>query len=156
MNRVFGILDVRHVGRRDPTGIRKDSKGVIGDAHESDGGEDGSVHNSRRGRKAEPPIDEDEDGGEVDKGDCQDDDGNRRRKGKAPLHLIGKRERETHRRQGSGGSVELGELFRCENALLRKKRRRVKRIKTGERHRWLAFYEFGLWFIVPLTKAFLF
>lgn len=114
MNRVFGILDVRHVGRRNPTRIRKDSEGVIGDAHESDGGEDDSVHNSRRGHKAEPPVDEDEDGGEVDKGDCQDDDGNRRRKGKALLHLIRKRDRETHRRQGSGGSGDLGELFRCE------------------------------------------
>lgn len=47
VNRVFGILDVRHVGRRDPTGIRKDSEGVIYDAHESDGGEYDGVHNSR-------------------------------------------------------------------------------------------------------------
>lgn len=70
MNRVFGILNVRHVGRRDPTGIREDSKGVTSDAHESHGGEDDGVHNSRRGYKAKPPVDEYKDGGEVDKGDC--------------------------------------------------------------------------------------
>lgn len=115
MNRVFGILDIRHVGRRDPTGIRKDSEGVIGDAHESDGGENDGVHNSGRGHEAEPPVDEDEYCREVDEGDCQDDDGDGRRKGKAPLHLNNrKRVREAHRRQGDGGSGGGGELFRWE------------------------------------------
>lgn len=98
MNRVFRILYIRHIGRGDPTGIRKDSEDVIGDAHESHSGENDGVHNSRRGHESEPPVNEDEDRREVDKGDCQDDDGDRRREGKGPLHLIGKRAREAHRR----------------------------------------------------------
>lgn len=114
MNRASGVLNVRHICRRDPTRICKDSEGVVDGAHEGHGGENDGVHNSGRRREAEPPFDEYEDCGEVDKGDCRDDDSHRRRKIKAPLHLIGKRVRETHRRQGDGGSGEEGEFFRLE------------------------------------------
>lgn len=114
MNRVFRILNIRHIGRRNTTRIRKDSESVISDTRESHGGEYDGVHNSRRGDETEPPVNEDKDCREIDKGDCQDDDGNRRRKCKASLHFIGKQRREANRRRGDGGSGEEGELFRWE------------------------------------------
>lgn len=74
MDRSLGVFNVRHVSGRNPTWICENRIAVREYAHGCDGGESDGVYNSRGREKAEPSVDEDEDGGDVNVCNCQNDD----------------------------------------------------------------------------------
>lgn len=86
MNWVFRIFNVGHVRGGNFTGIHENGDGVVEDAHGGNSGENDGVHYSRRRHETEPPVDVNEDCGEVYVRDGQNDDGYGQREAEAPLH----------------------------------------------------------------------
>lgn len=89
MDRIIGVLNVWQEARRDPTRIREDGEGIVEDAQDGEGGEDGGVHDARGSHQTEPRVYEDEDGGEVDVGNGGDNDEYGEREGESPQHRRG-------------------------------------------------------------------
>lgn len=88
MDGALGVFYVGHVGGGNATRIRRDGDAVGDAADGGERGEDCGVHNPRRGEEAEPAVDEDEHGGDVNVCDGQNDDAHWEREG-GGLPLVG-------------------------------------------------------------------
>jgi len=116
MDGALGVFDVGHVRGGDATRIRSDGGAVGDDADGGERSEDRGVHDPRGGEEAEPAVDEDEDGGDVNVCDGQNDDAHREREGEG-LPLVGGHRWERRRRRRlsqndgvSGNAPEVGWL----------------------------------------------
>lgn len=82
------VFNVRNIGGGDPTRIGGNGGAVWGDTDGGDGGENDSVDDPRGREKAEPAVNEDEDGGEVNVGDGQNDDAHWEREHEATVVVV--------------------------------------------------------------------
>lgn len=82
------VFNVGDVGGGNPTRIRVNGGAIAEDADGCECGENDGVCDPGRGEEAEPPVDENEHGGDVNVRDAQNDDAHGERENEAPLLLL--------------------------------------------------------------------